>query len=291
MKIPRYWAKSHYNGTSKDGKVLAFDMWGWSAENQQEAEALAQQRARQAFDRAVKAFAEDKFREYDYLATPLREEIVEALILEEREIAVVTRNRYGSLVLNAASACFIDIDFPSKATGQGLFGNLLAVFSSARREQQQKETQQATIQKVSDWLRQHPECPGRLYRTAAGLRLLLTGRHYDPQAAETTALLKELGSDPLYRRLTEKQGSFRARLTPKHWRCNCPPPPTAHPWPDPHGEAARDEWVRQYTEASRGFRTCDLLGTFGRDAVDSEIRMIVDLHDRHACNNRPLPLA
>jgi hypothetical protein len=291
MKIPRYWAKGSYQGTGKDGKVLTFDLWGWSSENQEAAETMAQQRARQAFDRAAKAFAEDKFREYDYLATPLREEIVEALILEDREIAVVTRNRYGALVLNAASVCFIDIDFPAKAAGQGFLGSLLSSFSSARREQQQKETQQATIQKVSDWLRLHPECPGRLYRTAAGLRLLLTGRHYEPQAAETTALLKELGSDPLYRRLTEKQGTFRARLTPKHWRCHCPPPPTANPWPDPHGQAARDEWIQQYANACRGFGTCELMGSFGRDAADSEIRMIVDLHDRHACSSRPLPLA
>lgn len=291
MKIPRYWAKGSYQGTCKDGKVLTFDLWGWSSENQEAAETMAQQRARQAFDKAAKAFADDKFREYDDYQTPLREEIIETLTQEDREIAVVTRNRHGVLVLNAATVCFIDIDFPTKVAGQGFLGSLLSAFSSARREQQQKEAQLATIQKVSDWLRQHTECPGRLYRTAAGLRLLLTGRHYDPQAAETTARLKELGSDPLYRRLTEKQGSFRARLTPKPWRCNCPPPPTANPWPDPHGQAARDEWVRQYTEAGRGFRTCELFGTFGRDASDVEIRMIVDLHDRHACHDRPLPLA
>ena len=52
----------------------------------------------------------------------------------------------------------------------------------------------------------------RIYRTRAGFRLLVTSGTFDPSAAETLALLKEFGSDPLYIRLCKAQECFRARL-------------------------------------------------------------------------------
>ncbi|MBN1763767.1 MAG: hypothetical protein JW860_00790 [Sedimentisphaerales bacterium] len=45
---------------------------------------------------------------YDYLEHPLREEIIESFVQGKEEIAVITRNRYGSLILNSASVCFIE---------------------------------------------------------------------------------------------------------------------------------------------------------------------------------------
>lgn len=290
MKIPRYWAKANYQGTGPDGQALAFDLWGWSSESQAEAEMMAGQRAESAFRRACQAVESKSHRWYDYLDVPLREEIVDTLTVEGQEVALVTRNRYGALVLNTASVCFVDIDFPDRPSSSGLLGGLVSLFSANRRQQLQAEAQETTLQNVRNWLLQHPEHPGSLYRTAAGLRLLLTGKRFRPEAQETGALLQELGSDPLYRRLTEKQQCFRARLTPKPWRIGCPTPP--HPqWPAPQGDEARRQWVRHYEDASQRFRACELLETFGDAPRDPEIRAVLEWHDRQACDSRPLPLA
>jgi hypothetical protein len=42
---------------------------------------------------------------------------------------------------------------------------------------------------------------------------------FDPTSAITLAALRELGSDPKYVQLAKAQECFRARLTPKPWRC------------------------------------------------------------------------
>lgn len=290
MKIPRYWAKANYQGTGPDGQELAFDLWGWSAESQGEAETMARQRAESAFRRACQAVESKSHRWYDYLDVPLREEIIDTLTVEGKEIALVTRNRYGARVLNTASVCFVDIDFTDRSSSPGILGGLLSLFSANRRQQRQAEAQESTIQNVRDWLRRHPEHPASLYRTAAGLRLLFTGKRFQPEAPETIALLQELGSDPLYRRLTEKQQCFRARLTPKPWRIGCSTPPLPQ-WPAPEGEDARRQWAEHYEEASQRFRVCQLLETFGDAPRDPEIRAVVEWHDRQTCDSKPLPLA
>ena len=53
----------------------------------------------------------------------MREEIIQNIVNRDgKEIGVITRNAYGSLVLNAANARFIDIDFEQ----DGLLGSLMA---------------------------------------------------------------------------------------------------------------------------------------------------------------------
>ena len=53
---------------------------------------------------------------YAYAERPLREEIVEELRTPRGEfVGVVTRNSYGSLVLNASQAMFVDVDLPRAA--------------------------------------------------------------------------------------------------------------------------------------------------------------------------------
>jgi len=48
---------------------------------------------------------------------------------------------------------------------------------------------------------EHQPLSARVYRTAAGHRLLITGRRYAAKGAEAEALLTEFGADPLCVRL------------------------------------------------------------------------------------------
>ena len=57
--------------------------------------------------------------------------------------------------------------------------------------------------------------------------------------------MKALGADPAFLHLCRIQGSFRARLTPKPWRCGQANPPGSFPR-EPEAQAAFAEWLAQY---------------------------------------------
>src|SRR5438270_16705 len=54
---------------------------------------------------------------------------------------------------------------------------------------------------------------GRVYKTAAGYRALITSQRFDAGSPASESLLQEFGADPLYIRLCRMQQSFRARQT------------------------------------------------------------------------------
>ena len=225
---------------------------------------------------------------YGYGDRALREEIVQTVANgAHTDAAVVTRNAYGALVLNTASTMFIDVDFPSdgKAAGTGgLFRRLLGKTASPG-------PQETALQQVQDWAGQQPSLGLRVYRTCAGLRCLVTNRTYDPARAETMEILRSIGSDPLYIRLCQAQACFRARLTPKPWRCGVPMRPPKYPWADAAAESQFRQWQTGYQRSIQGYSVCRLLQHFGPEPVHPEIRPILDLHDRFVCERPDRPLA
>ena len=82
---------------------------------------------------------------------------------------------------------------------------------------------------VWEFARRHPDLGVRVYRTAAGLRVPVTGAAAPPASDRARALLTELGSDPLYVELCSTHDSYRARLTPKPFRIG--QRALAVPWP------------------------------------------------------------
>ncbi len=287
MRIPPYWSKGTFSDLDRNGKRLTFSAWGWSFESPQAAAEDGAARARRAFARITEG---EKPESYDYLDRPLREEIVDSVTCDGEIVGLVTRNRYGSLILNAPHACFVDVDFPLLRP-QGWWDAVLLGLSRGRRRQRMKSEREVVLQSVRDWAATNPRRSGRLYRTAAGLRLLLVDGLYDPLAAETAALLEALGSDALYRRLTLKQECFRARLTPKPWRCGCPRPPYCYPWETAAAEAAHRRWQSEYEAAARPYATCRLVEEFGAPAANGQIAAIVDFHDRFTLRDPQAMLA
>ena len=277
MRLPRFWAKESRTGKDIRGKVWTCSAWGWSFESLSEARQNAAERASRMLERLSSGTRPER---YDYLETPLREEIIETLGSEKEPVAVVTRNRYGALVLNAARVCFVDIDFPERKPA-GLLNSLAELFSKERREAQARAQQEAALKAVDAWAQKNRRVSFRVYLTCAGLRLLFTDKLYDPAAGETEDLFHSLGSDPLYRKLTQKQECFRARLSPKPWRIKWPNPPSRYPWQDSRAEQLYRDWLRGYESKSSGVAVCRLVKEYGRaSSSEAAIRLVVSRHDR-----------
>ncbi|MEX2188200.1 MAG: hypothetical protein WD875_15445, partial [Pirellulales bacterium] len=131
----------------------------------------------------------------------------------------------------------------------------------------------------------------RVRRLPHPTTLLMTDRQYAPTAPDTKALLETLGSDPLYVRLTKDQECFRARLTPKPFRCGIRPPERHFPFNSPEVESRFRKWEAEYDVRSRSYRACEFVGDFGTAAGDAIVERTVRVHDERACLPEGAPLA
>ncbi len=271
MKFPKYWAKGRYATVDADNVPVSFECWHWSDASVQDARTQAERRAQMV---ATKFVAGGAMNRYNYGERPIREEVVEAIPVGAREVGLITRNAYGALVLNAAQAMFIDIDFPEGASsGSGLLGGLFGKKPAA--------PEAAILPNIEQWIHRYPGLGIRVYRTAGGLRCLVTTDTFDPANPSTLDMMKALGADPLYVTLCRQQESFRARLTPKPWRCDIDPPPSRYPWESAQQEAQYRAWEAGYRQNSADFAVCRLVATYGGNRQHPDIAPIVTLHDRY----------
>ena len=131
----------------------------------------------------------------------------------------------------------------------------------------------------------------RLYRTFAGLRAIVTHDVMDPQSTAALDVLKQLGSDPLYIKLCKAQECFRARLTPKPWRCGCKPNPLRYPITDQKLLALVRAMEGGLRRPAGSFATCRFLASLGNPFVHPDVLRIVELHDRMTRAMEKAPLA
>ncbi len=287
MKIPPYWSKAEYHGDNPKARGSGVVARGWSFASLDEARAQALQRARRIFDLLARGQA---LHTYEYSDRPIREEIIQEMKDGDRQVALITRNRYGALVLNSANVLFADVDHAA-ATGGGLLERLLCLVLPKKREARRQAQALAATQDIERWARDNPARSFRLYRTQQGLRLLFTDKLYDPTSDETLTLLQSLHSDPMYIKLTRKQECFRARLTAKPWRCGCAKPPNAYPWDSPDAERAFRQWEKQYAAADAKFRACEFVRAFGPMADIPAVQAVTAVHDQGARITASAPLA
>jgi hypothetical protein len=190
MHIPRYWVKGAHTAQSSSGKPVSFTCWHWSDASLDDARRKADERARSI---ALKLAAQQPLDRYGYGERPMREEVVQAVKSPGgSEVALVTRNAYGALVLNAEKAMFIDIDFDKKESGGGLASAFKGLFGKPA-----PGPEESHRQRVVEWAQKHPDLGLRIYRTFGGLRCLVTNATFDPQGGESRQILQELRSDPL----------------------------------------------------------------------------------------------
>jgi hypothetical protein len=143
---------------------------------------------------------------------------------------------------------------------------------------------------VWEFARRHPDLGVRVYRTAAGLRVLVTGAAAPPGSDRARALLTELGSDPLYVELCATHDSYRARLTPKPFRVGAPASTVSWPFRDEEAARRQEEWVSQYDGRASGHAVCRLVGATGPGPGPDEQRLVA-LHDTRCRVGEQLPLA
>ncbi len=278
---------------SKLGRVEFYDHWdrvneevstprgmrsvtgvGWSNDSAEKAHEMALQHLAAAKERILVA---DPPRQgaYGYGdGRPLREEVVSTLPDSDgSNLAVISRNGYGSLVLNTRKVMFIDLDFESTPSVEGSFFQRL--FGGKKSPQ---DNALAHVERVAQG---YPQWSFRVYRTAAGLRLVLLSSLVDAKDPHWIEVLEAFGSDPLYIKLCRTQSSFRARLTPKAWRCDYRRPGLTFPY-GPSGRQYMDRWLKGYEGVCQKYTTCHLLTTIGPEVMPSGVSKVLKLHDAAA---------
>lgn len=288
MRIPAYWSRATAEDLDRNRRKVAFSCWRSSDHSPKD----AHESALAAAKRVLQLMLADKRRErYGYGSVPLREEVIERFADAEGMIsAAVTRNASGAMVLNAAGAMFIDLDFPPISAGEGLLSFFARFFNKSANSPDAQR--QATIEsRLENFIRSHPDWGFRVYRTCAGVRALATHDLFDPTAVSTLDVLCSLGADPLYVRLCKGQQCFRARLTPKPWRCGCRDNTVSWPQETEDQQSRFQQWLTTYKSRHVSYATCRFLGAIGRSAVHPELKTLIEVHDKVTQCNEPLPLA
>ncbi|HYK89434.1 MAG TPA: hypothetical protein VE398_11730 [Acidobacteriota bacterium] len=314
MKIPKFWANETQSVQGQGGKAYRLSCWQWSDNSAEEAKRLARERAQELVRKVQNGWALDR---YSYGERPVREEIKEVISAGDRkEVGVITRNRYGALVLNSAYAMFIDIDFDEGARTEnpqnapqmpelagladGLISGIKSLFGTKQQmpgvgtspaAAPQPSPADRQLRRIEETAARYPDLDLRVYRTFAGLRCLITNQIFDPASADTAELMRSLGSDPLYMRLCRQQECFRARLTAKPWRCGADRPPFQYPWPAGRQEAIYRQWEQRYSAISQRFTACSFVKLIGRGKIHPDLEPVLAFHDRVACSHPGVQLA
>ena len=275
---------------------------------------MAHERAREIAARLAAGTLHDRGKSY-YADRPVREPIMREFHDSTGEIsALVTRNLYGALVLNAARALFVDVDFPEPANAAGdtaagkgsadsaprggclsLLAWLLPLLAPRSTTSPGSTTPPAAdplqpiLAKAHAWTAANPGWQWRIYRTKAGVRLLATHALFSPGDPQVQQVFEALGADPLYRKLCANQQCFRARLTPKPWRCGYHAPPKRWPFPNADAESEYNHWEKQYLQRCGEWGTCELLEDHG--PAHPELAPLVEFHDAATRISSNLPLA
>ena len=277
MNFPRFWQALH------TGKVTT---WGWSDTSNEDALAKAGERQRHVFA-WLGGDQQKRLGNYGYPNRPMREEVLREFPgTDGTPAGVLTRNSYGCVVLNTAGLLFVDVDTP-----EGSIGSFFARLLGRKTPTPQEVLEEALREKLRAWAAARIDWRWRMYRTRAGVRLMAVHRPFAPEDPVVLQAFEQFGADRLYRALCKTQKCFRARLTPKPWRCDVSKPPWGWPWRDAPAEASFREWEREYISKTSAFATCRLLGEFGSSPAAPEFAEMIRTHDDATRADAEMPLA
>jgi hypothetical protein len=132
--------------------------------------------------------------------------------------AWLTVNRYNAAVLNSRNMLIGDIDFGddrlNRHAGASRIEDVVESLESLGRLDDDYRGIAAELRFAAQSY--------RVYRTCNGCRVICTSRCFpiDEQHFIGFRLMRFLRCDPLYIALCDRQKCYRARLTPKPWRCD-----------------------------------------------------------------------
>ncbi|MBQ3525781.1 MAG: hypothetical protein IJA63_05850 [Akkermansia sp.] len=277
MKIPPYWLKEQREIA---GRVLR--LYGSSFLSMEEARQALEQRARLWADYLASPHADaSRFSVFTQslraiAALPGEAEYCVSLTEPiERSVDafnVLTRNRYGVLVLNSTDHAFVDVD--------DFRGSAILRFLGLS-----KKPESLLMEAVQKLCLRDDRLSARVYHTAHGWRVLLRGPGVELGSARMAELFSALQADPLYVSLCRKQKCWRARLSPKPFHLGLP----RFPQLTDSEQAAHQmaPWLERYAAVTAPFAVCRLLDSFG-PSFHSTVMELHDAYTRALCPDRPL---
>ena len=207
-------------------------------------------------------------------------DIVEEIITTIDEDNIVTRNRYGALVLNSAHLMFVDIDNSQFRHSYFFKTGILTLLKNSFIKISLDEKIENHIAKIASKTK-HQNHSFRIYKTPAGYRVIVIGEKFVAKSKEAQKILSSFGSDWLYKLLCKKQNCFRARLTPKPHRIKIKRHRVIFPFRTVDEEKIHQNWVSNYENKSGMYAACKFIREIGKKNY-SELE-IVKYHDRK-CN-------
>jgi len=268
MQVAKYWRRLDQVATDRDGRTYELKAWGGSLESEADAERQAAAKLERWLAKLGRG---ERLADYEYQMRELREELIEEIHNPSGElIGAITRNRYGALVLNAASVLIADMD----AERPNLLTKLLGLFGRKLRDKN------FCCQRVREFVESQSGFAAVVYETHSGLRAFFTHQDFDPAGEDSRRILTTLGCDGLYQKLCTAQKCYRARLTPKPWRCGATRPPRRFPRITEAERDAFERWRKDYEQKAARFAVCRRLETFGYGGVTENAHQLMEVHDR-----------
>ncbi|AHJ96436.1 hypothetical protein [Hymenobacter swuensis] len=288
MQLYSYWVRATLDCHDADGNFYHLVAYAGSDTSPDAARQTADQllQARQA-----RLLGNGELGEYPTGSVPLREQLIRRVYDPQgKELGAITRNRYGSLVLNAPRLMILDVDdydlrqaMPRQpSTVPFSFSRFLRNLFNPPPPLAPLPLPDAHDQlqlRLASWLQLHPEWNFRLYRTRLGFRLIVTHQFLAPDSPEAQAVFAAMRTDSLYVRLCEKQDCYRARLSPKPWRIGWMRPAHAFPHDTAEQRLQQQEWEQQYHARSETFAVCQWVGEYGSSHVCPGAETLITLHD------------
>lgn len=282
MITRKFWTDETRTLRTRDGAAAKFRFRAGSDVSQADADA----KAAELFDAAEKFFREtgrtpadaERFRaEIRRIQSSgsgdgeYQKPICEEILREIDPRNVVTRNHYGAEVLNSTDTCFIDVD--------RVRWNFVRVLKNVFSSYGVGEWAMETAAKLAA-ARENADLGFRVYRTAAGARVIVAGGEIAPGSDRARRLFREFNADPRYARLCDLQKCFRARLTPKPSRMRVRRPDrlgkcVRFPYATEADRLEAKSWVADYNDRAERYAVCRFLKEFGKPVNDP----IVDFHD------------
>ncbi|WP_106505894.1 hypothetical protein [Brachybacterium timonense] len=288
---PTHWAyeRTSLPAQGPGGRAADLTAWGWS----QDDPAQARTRAQERLTRLVQRWRSGEIRasEAYYPDMPVREQVLDQVRAADGTLlAEVTRNRYGARCLVTDAVFIADVDLPDEPSAQrGASPKRSFMDRLLGRPAPQPEpaaapatdpAEAAAIERVLTAVAPHPQWDVRIYRTRAGLRVVICGSDLQPREDATSELFTAMAVDPLYARLCRNQGTYRARLTAKPWRLRGVETPRIS-WPAASDQEQQrvQRWVTTYEGVAAGTQVCALREHRPGQVSEAE-QLVLDLHDR-----------
>lgn len=266
MKIYKYWVPEKQN-ILIDGVEQDITCYGGSNVSVEDALRKAKEKAEK-----VKRKIRGEKHLFDEYEVEIREEILR--IIDDRSI--ITRNRYGAQVLNAEYLLILDIDKPKAS-----FGDLFK-----KKDAGQEKLKIFEMVKKLASIPKYQQYGFRLYETYQGARVIVLGKDFDARDRDTGEMMGEFNCDRLYTTLCQKQGCFRARLTPKPQRMKMRRYKVQFPREGEESELR--QWLADYERESRSYCVCKFIEQVG---ARHQVNKVVQFHDDLTGANFRQPLA